>query len=189
MSVYNSVMTAEKTKPMSMISVRIPEDLKSQLDEIAEHEGKYTSEILTELIAARVEMKSAGINVRSTQNSMTVERLLDELIQYRQRRAEIQNITEKKSWLFGGTPEYLQDAKKYCDQKLIDIDSKLQDLFRRQQRVICPKCGTDKTEEDDSEFEKRGRRINNCGECGTRLQRQEGKTTKGRSKNRLEEDL
>src|SRR5689334_16579801 len=112
------VASKQKRNPMgSMISVRIPDALKEKVDEIAQAEGKYASDIIKELIAARVEMKDAGIAVKNTKTSVSIDRLLDELIQYRQRSTELQKMMENRTALFGDPPAYLAEAKRFCDRK------------------------------------------------------------------------
>jgi hypothetical protein len=134
-------------------------------------------------------MKDAGINVKSTHRSMSIDRLLDELIQYRLRHAEILKMIQQKDWYFEDPPEYLKEIKKFFERKLKEIDSELQGLFLQNEQVTCPKCETDMTEKDNELFRTRGSRMNHCNECGSRLERKEVKASKGRSKPRLDDRI
>src|SRR5262245_22689700 len=129
----------------SMVSVRIPNELKEQLDQIASEEGKYSSDIIKELIRARVEMREAGMQIRNTERSISMERLLDDLIQNQHRKSELIRIKAAKAALGGSPSEYFQQAIDFCERKLNQIDRKLENLFDLSIKVICLKCDQDLT--------------------------------------------
>jgi len=132
----------EEQRRRAMVSVRIPEDLKLKLDAIAEEEGKYSSDIVKELIKSRVEMKNLGIEVKDTESSVGLDRLLDDLIQYQRRRDELEKLIGDRGW-FSSAPEHLRQAKQLCDRKLEQLGTRLKVLFPGGSVIFCRKCGFD----------------------------------------------